>query len=342
MATALLSSLGHPSTFQELGKGGEGQVFAVSTHPQSVYKQYLNAAATAPGQSALQGLIDLKSSMNPDEQTWLSERTIWPEVIVVEQGRMRGFLMRKIAPEYFRQQGIRISPRNVLCEWNLLAMRDRYLNNPNVVSNVPRVEPFDALKLVVDLAKTVALLHKYRVIIGDMSGRNLLWTDRPTWRVLIIDCDSLRIDGSNGVASPKQSPDWEDPYLTSATTTQSSDIYKLGLAAFRGVWAATTDRPDHSLPLHAPSGIPDELVKLVLDSTGASNRPSADDWVNKLQQSIRFGGRPVVSVAKAAGQPVKQGSGAAPATPAVPVSTTIPRSARPVIKMKEPPPGSTT
>ena len=333
MRTESLAALGHPSTFKELGKGGEGQVFAIPNRPDSVYKQFLQTAATAPGQGALQALIDLRTTMGADEQKWLAERTIWPEVIVVDQGRMRGFLMRKISSEYFRQQGIRISPRNVLCEWNLLAMRERYLRNPNVVSNVPNVEPFDALRLVLDLAKTVALLHKYKIIVGDMSGRNLLWTDKPTWRVLIIDCDSLRVDGSAGVASPKQSPDWDDPHLNGAATSQSSDIYKLGLAAFRGVWAATTDRPDHSVPLRAPSGVPDELARLVLASTSASNRPTAQEWVDKLQPSISFGGRPVVNVGNTQSTSATTAPKNLPSKP----PPTQPSSKRPIIKMKDPP-----
>lgn len=331
MTTESLSALGPPSTFQELGKGGEGQVFAVPSRPHAVYKQYLQTAATAPGQGALQALIDLKAGMSTSEQLWLNERAVWPETIVVDQGRMRGFLMRKIAPEYFRQQGIRLSPRNVLCEWNLLAMRDRYLRNPNIVSTVPDIEPFDALRLVIDLAKTVALLHKYNVIVGDMSGRNLLWTDSPTWRVLIIDCDSLRVDGSAGVASPKQSPDWDDPHLNGGATTKNSDVYKLGLAAFRGVWAATTDRPDHSVPLRVPSGVPDDLSNLVLLSTSAGGRPTAEEWVTRLEPSIKFGGRPVVSVNKA-------NTASQSATPANTVpQTRLPNKQRPVIKMKDPP-----
>lgn len=331
MTTEPLSALGNPSAFQELGKGGEGQVFAIPSRPQVVYKQYLQTAATAPGQGALQALIDLKATMSPSEQSWLNERAVWPEMIVVDQGRMRGFLMRKISSEYFRKQGVRLNPRTVLCEWNLLAMRDRYLRNPNIVSTVPVIEPFDAFRLVIDLAKTVALLHKYRVIVGDMSGRNLLWTDNPTWRVLIIDCDSLRVDGSAGVASPKQSPDWDDPHLNGAATTQSSDIYKLGLAAFRGVWAATTDRPDHSVPLRVPSGIPDDLANLVLSSTGANGRPTADEWVTRLEPSIRFGGRPVVNVNSSSSS--KPSPGPSKSVP----QTALPSKQRPVIKMKDPP-----
>jgi DNA-binding helix-hairpin-helix protein with protein kinase domain len=339
MTTETLAALGPSSAFEELGKGGEGQVFGIPSRPNAVYKQYLQTAATAPGQAALQELIDLRATMTTEEQKWLAERTIWPEIIVVDQGRMRGFLMQKISPEYFRRQGIRSNPRTVLCEWNLLALRDRYLNNPNVVSSIPKIEPFDALRLVLDLAKTVALLHKYRVIIGDMSGRNLLWTDHPTWRVMIIDCDSLRIDGSTGVASPKQSPDWDDPHLNDAATTQSSDIYKLGLAAFRGIWAATTDRPDHSLPLRAPNTIPNELVNLVLASTSANNRPSAEEWVSKLQPSIQFAGRPVVSTHKSV---TATPNGIPRSSNNTGLPTVLPSKQRPVIKMKEPPASPTT
>lgn len=282
----------------ELGRGGEGVVFSVPSLGGRVYKEFLSAAYTTPDHSALDRLIELQSQWTPEERVWLLQRTVWPETMVVEQGRLKGFVMPGIHKRYFRRHGIRQNPRTVLCEWNYLSLRTKFQSNPNIVSEVPRVTPLDALSLVHDLAKTIKLLHKYGVIVGDISGKNLLWTDSPSLQVMIIDCDSFRISGQGGVASPKQSPDWDDPYLNGKPTSQESDIYKLALAAYRSVWGAGTDRPhspNFDLP-PTPNGIPTELCSLIVRSMAENNRPSAEEWEEILAAPARFRGRPTVKM----------------------------------------------
>jgi hypothetical protein len=344
MQTVDLRSFAGPGELEELGKGGEGQVFAIRRIQDKVYKEFLSAASTIPGRPALEHLIELRSKWSPEETQWLSMRTVWPEVVVLDGSRMRGFLMPKIAPQYFRRHGIRSNPKTVPCEWNLLSMRTRYRGNPNISTTVPEISNYDALVLVHDLAKTVAMLHRHDVIIGDMSGRNLLWTDTPKPHVLVIDCDSFRVSGSSGVASPKQSPDWDDPHLNGAATSQESDVYKLGLAAYRAVWAATTDRPDALKrdQMRRLDGIPAELSDLITRSVGPSDRPSADEWVRTLDRSVAFRGRPAVSMSGSANSGVDAARTPRPVATPAPApkgagttigSGPIRRPDRPVIKM---------
>lgn len=344
MQTVDFRSFAGPGELDEIGKGGEGQVFAIRRMQDKVYKEFLSAANTIPGRTALERLIELRDKWSPEERLWLSMRTVWPEVVVLDGSRMRGFLMPRIASHYFRCHGIRSNPKTVPCEWNLLSMRTRYRGNPNITTTVPEISNYDALVLVHDLARTVAMLHRHDVIIGDMSGRNLLWTDSPTPHVLVIDCDSFRVSGSSGVASPKQSPDWDDPHLNGAATSQASDVYKLGLAAYRAVWAATTDRPDtlRRDQMKCLDGIPAELSDLIMRSIGPSDRPSADEWVKTLDRSIAFRGRPAVSMTGSVNAAVATASSPRPVPTPVRVtkgagtttgSGAIPRPNRPVIKM---------
>ena len=135
----------------ELGRGGEGAVFKVPNLGDKVYKEFLAASYTSPDHSALTRLIDLQNQWTPEEKVWLTNRTVWPETMVLDNGNLKGFVMPGIQRRYFRKHGIRLNPKTVLCEWNYLALRTKFHNNPNIVTEVPRVTPPDALALVHDI-----------------------------------------------------------------------------------------------------------------------------------------------------------------------------------------------
>jgi DNA-binding helix-hairpin-helix protein with protein kinase domain len=321
------AQIAKPGDLSEIGKGGEGRVFLIRSMPGMVYKEFVDFPGHTPDRTALEELMNLLPQMTPDERTWLAARTTWPQTLVLDGNRMKGFLMPLIGQQYFKKYGIRANPKTVACEWNYLSMREKYASNKNIYSEIPRVTPFEALTAVVDLCKTMAILHKYNMVIGDMSGRNLLWTDSPSLRVMIIDCDSFHPEGKVGVSPPKQSPDWEDPALTTPLTTMQSDIYKLGLAAFRGIWAATTDRPlagNKPIP-SVTDGVPEVVRSLIERSVGNGPRPTAQEWVDSLKQAVAFNGRPAIAIDQ---------SGKI-SRPTVDRSSEIPRGDRPVIQMRE-------
>ncbi len=321
------SSLVSAGPLVELGRGGEGVVFRVPQFGDRVYKEFLDASYTSPDMSALNRLIELQNRWTPEEKSWLVNRTVWPERTVIDNGRLKGFVMPGIQRRFIRKHGIRSNPKTVLCEWNYLSLRTKFHNNPNIVTEVPKVAPADALALVHDLAKTIKFLHGHGVIIGDISGKNLLWTDTPSYQVMIIDCDSFRIMGEGGVASPKQSPDWDDPHLAGKPTSQESDIYKLAIAAFRAIWASGTDRPStpsSGLPA-VPKGVPDEIRGLIERSMEPTGRPSAEEWEKVLAMPAIFRGRPAV----------KMGSSVASRSSNSSSGNGIPSgSPRPILKMK--------
>lgn len=319
------SSLGQPDRFQELGAGGEGRVLALPGRQDVVFKEFFSGASTVPNLTALERLVAVRDSWTPDEKSWMNERSVWPTSAVVDGNRLRGLLMPRIPGVYYRQHGIRGNPRRVPCEWNYLALRGRFKNNPNIVSDVPQLSVHEALELVLDLAKTIHLLHRYNIVLGDVSGRNLLWSDRPTPRVMVIDNDGFRFVGSGGVASPKQSPDWEDPFLKGQATSHESDVFKLALAAFRGIWSAGTDKPSPtSLRSREAQSVPPEVVGLIERSTQGSHRPSAADWVSVLSPLVSLRGRPSIALgatspAVGVNSQVRQPQVNGPGRPVIPV-----------------------
>lgn len=325
------TALAQGNGLTEIGRGGEGLVYLVRSMPNIVFKEFKQFPGHTPNRIALEEIINLPSRMDSVERQWINERTTWPQQIVTKGPTMCGFIMPLIGPEYFRMHGARIAPKKVACEWNYLSMREKFRTNTNIHSEIPQVSPLEALKVVGDLARTMEILHKYDMVIGDVSGRNLLWTDRPALRVLVIDVDSFHFEGKTGVASPKQSPDWDDPYLgpNNNFTTKASDRYKLALAAYRAVWSATTDRPDPSkrdVP-SCPVGIDESIRDLVRRGLGPeSTRPEPSEWVAAVNTVTRFSGRPVVAIDQSGGV-TRPPSGSVRSDPSTPVD-------RPIIQMR--------
>jgi len=271
------------SALNEIGQGGEGRVFEFIDHPETIYKEFHFSRQHPPNLHALKQLVALPESCSEPERAYIESRTVWPRTVVTDHGRARGYLMRRIPDRFFRQHGLKKRPMNILCAWDYLSMRNSYISNPRLCSEIPQPSAVQITDLIVDLANTVSLLHRHGVVIGDISGRNLAWTDQPTWHVLLIDCDSFRVRGSGSVNYPKQTPDWEDPAVQNSRTNQQSDIYKLGIAAYRAVWAATVQQPPNDLASRPPpQGVPAALPSLVARSTGARGRPSAAEWVQGL------------------------------------------------------------
>lgn len=311
---------------QRLGGGGQGEVYALDQAPDVVYKSFKSGGERA-NWAALEQLIDTRVALDGDDADWVQPRTVWPHTSVHGGGGdLVGLLMPRIPDDYFHLYGIRSAPKLVPREWNYLSMRQSYLSNPNLeIGTLHLVETHQLIALVADLAGTIDVLHRNDIVVGDISGRNLLWRLEPAPQTMIIDCDSFRLCRAPAVFQPKQTPDWDDPYLASDETDQSSDIYKLGLAAFRAVWSAGTDRPPQGLvglPLPDGSPPPRPLVDLITQSCGPTNRPSAADWVAILKTMIMFGGRPSVPM-----RPVTQRR-----LPSVPQPA---QRARPVLRIRK-------
>lgn len=276
----------NPATLVEIGRGGEGRVYEFADNPELVYKEYVSSSQTSPNPEALTRLIDLPDSWAVAEREWFETRTVWPKTAVFDHGKLRGYMMKRIPETCQRLHGIRKKPRSVPCDWNFLSLRNKYRSNTNLSSDIPDLGTAEITQLVIDLAKTIAFLHDHEVIIGDLSGRNLIWTNQPSLYVMLIDCDGFRIRGSSGVNYTKQTPDWIDPAVK-GPTNQQSDIYKLSLAAFRATWGAGTDLPPTDIAdLEAPPHVPAKLPSLIArSSTTTSQRPTAAQWVQELTES---------------------------------------------------------
>ena len=276
----------------QLGTGGQAEVFAVGGDGTLAFKRYHEGQRLDP--SAVDRLIDLFAALPPDRQALVKERSAWPVARVMHQRRMVGVLMPRIVPAFMTT--VSTSHASVEHPREL-----QYLLRPDACHRlgIPHPDFDDRWRLVGLLAEFMAAVEGYGVILGDLSDKNILWA---AGGVLVIDCDSFRIDGYRGIATGLETPGWEDPSLVGDDPDVPSDRYKLCLVVHRALALAPTGVPtaDEVMVAHEPSS-PILAALLVRGITGPRDgRPLAAEVAAAL---TGMRGRPTITL------------GAAPATP---------------------------
>ncbi|GAB2529496.1 hypothetical protein [Nocardia heshunensis] len=145
--------------------------------------------------------------------------------------------------------------------------------------------------VLVRVCDLFAVLHDQRLVHGDISPKNLVWSDHGP-HAYLIDCDGLRPFRSTahrGVATPN----WHDPRLAAGTIVahdEYSDRYGLALLMYRGLFR------NPGLPVvtagntMSATGIPDGtdprlralFDRVFTDATAADARPTPQEWRSAL------------------------------------------------------------
>lgn len=291
------SDLEKPGRLSLIGQGGEGIVYDIDDLPDVVFKKYLQRTGLVLNRVALERLIRMLESFTEDERRRILSRTAWPTDLVVDGTRVVGYLMPRIPPTYWRKHGASANPLDVACDLTYLTHRNDWQSRDTVYSEVPRLQRPEILELIADLSQTIAILHRHNLVMGDISGKNLLWTDQPDRTMFAIDCDAFRLEGQDAINPVKESPDWGDPAIQDGKTNRASDVYKLALVAYRSLGAKKTARPPESPQELTITGAPDELIDLMWRSFALDGgRPSAEEWAQKTRQIVQFGDRPVITL----------------------------------------------
>ncbi len=286
-----------------LGDGGEGEVFVLPSRPGDVYKRFKPAVMSEINEAGLRSTIALLGTFNAADRVHVLERTVWPHTIVKGNGRIVGFLMPGLANEFFCKQGMKTDPVRSLADWNKLAFRDVTAANQNIYTSLPNLSEEahreNLIKLLHDLCSLFAVLHRHGIVVGDVSGRNIIWTIQGSApRAVVIDCDGFRRNGEDAVSKPKQTPDWMDPHLVGPTDI-NSDLYKLSLAIYRGYFAASIRVPSSQGDLHSLTAEDQQVLSMAQRGVGPVGRPSAAEWAKLFEGFLareRVKGRPVIQV----------------------------------------------
>ncbi|HEX6470632.1 MAG TPA: hypothetical protein VF069_16150 [Streptosporangiaceae bacterium] len=257
----------------KLGTGGQGDVYDLLGQGSGhVYKAYKSAAVNG---DALARLVALPRALTDTERTRLLRQSAWPLARVVDAGRVTGFIMRKVPPEFWGRA--KAGPR--LRELQYLLYEPKPLWGD--------ITPLDAasrLEVARQAAALFFLLHAKGLVMGDISMRNLLWAPSPT-AIFLLDCDGFRTVGSKAVMDQPHTPDWNDPHQPAAGPDLDSDRYKLALLVARVLTKTATVRPGE--PLTFVPGLPERVTTAVAarfaDAGRARGlRPDAWRWMRAL------------------------------------------------------------
>ncbi|MFD2082884.1 hypothetical protein SAMN05421678_11822 [Actinopolymorpha cephalotaxi] len=271
-ATVQLSSL---QIGKELADGGQGRVFELLNRPHQVLKMYHNPAHPGFDAGGLVRLVAERDTISHAGRV-ADDFAAWPAEVVLKGARTVGFLMLRVPKQF----SLRIGRGERLADLSYLATAPKPIWGP--VSLPSHSEKLGILR---DLAGVVDALHGRGIVLGDISFANVLWTVMPKPRVLLLDCDGMRLEGRRSVLPQADTLDWEDPYVArGAEPTRDQDRYKLALAVLR-VLSSSLNRRLDGRPLEPgllganPSGVQDLLGKA---AGAAGTRPAASEWVTAL------------------------------------------------------------
>ena len=202
--------------------------------------------------------------------------TSWPWAIAMDNGIVRGFLMRAVPDIYtFDFMAVTRGGKARLSTVELLLNSDNYVRRSGIsISDKGR------LNLLGTLGDTISRLHALGIVIGDLSPKNLLFNLKSYSSCFFLDCDAISLRGESALQQV-DTPGWEVP-AGEEKGTEASDSYKFGLLAIR-LFARDQDSRDIS----AVAALSPELGRLAQLSQDSNpfNRPGPGTWVSAIQSA---------------------------------------------------------
>ena len=200
----------------------------------------------------------------------------WPWAIAMDNGTVRGFLMRMVPSVYnFSFATVTQGIKARLSTVEYLLNSDYYVSGAGIL-----ISERDRLNLLGTLAQAMSRLHALGVVIGDLSPKNLLFNLNSYSSCFLIDCDAVALRDKSAL-DQVDTPEWEVP-PREKKGTEASDSYKFGLLAIR-LFA----RDQSSQDVSALSALSPELGRLARLSQDHNplNRPVPGAWVDAIQSA---------------------------------------------------------
>lgn len=292
-------------TLEEIASGKFARVYRIPEYrvegePFTLVLKKYRKSVQVPVQS-LEQIVAVREQMQPEQRSRLDARTAWPLRVVEGDGRAAGVLMRLIPDDLFQTVRLRRSherrPREVQ-----YALQDKAFCTRTGLSFLTTSQ---RLGILIDLAYILALLHKANVVYGDISTRNVIYALTPKPRVMLVDCDAVRVKGTAAIFGKQpHSPDWEPPeallalsrVATQRTRSQltlaknawavqsrETDVYKFALAVIR-VMSPVPKGSIQRTPAKMVVSLPPAVERCLSESlsTNPRARPSMKDWYETL------------------------------------------------------------
>lgn len=217
MTTPILaeSALG---PLEKIGRGGQAVVFRApgatlpNVRARLVFKRYhedsLDGRRSAVAHS-IGRLIDLRDTTRPGQ---LDAHATWPLAVVTEDGgpdSAVGILIRELPSTCYVDTVVYSGTKRSLWEVS------KQLQAPADLANrgLPVLTAVERLTLLVRLARFAAFLHRCGIIIGDLSGRNVVLRRDASGALhpMLVDTDGYRLVGQGSHLPQGNTPDWEAP-----------------------------------------------------------------------------------------------------------------------------------
>lgn len=197
----------------EIARGGEGAVHALSARPSVVVKLYHPELLKQRG-TALSEKVEAMAQLR---DRFDAPALAWPAISVYdEHGSWRGYAMR-------RAGGV---PLTKLAHPMLYHKHAANLDRNHVV------------RFLVALIKNLGRLHGAGVCLGDINLNNFLY-DHTTGTVTLIDCDSYQVEAQGrvfpcAVGAPDMTPpEHHGVSFSQVRRTPESDLFSLAILIFR-------------------------------------------------------------------------------------------------------------
>ena len=292
-----------------IASGGFGEVFRTGFRLPGyrgalAYKELKSSLSQDKYSRAVEAMrqaVQLRDSMSDGDRSDLDEVTVWPLALVEEGGVVRGCLMPLIRPEFFAElhppaTGKKDSKTRDLA-W--LPARSPALQRAGFSQD--QIDEFSDLlvrmRIMVWLVYSVALMHKYGVVYGDMSLKNAVFCLGEYPRSVLMDCDGVaRLDdasrrqaNSPSFLAPECEEPGRNPFARGRAHFQGTrtDVYKLGLCVVRclsrGHGATQLNSADHLSDLLSPECL--DVIKASL-SQDPDQRPTAKQLYQALNDFI--------------------------------------------------------
>jgi len=258
----------------EFARGGIGSVSTIATDLGAPSGRLVAKLFDQPekiGWRALYRMVGWRRELLEAERRRLDRVTVWPLSVITRSDDAVGFVMQHV-PSRFEDE-VRLPSglyRPVLREAQYLLGATARIQRLGLRDATPRART----EIVWSLAETLGFLHARGIVVGDLSARNVLWSTDPS-AVLLVDCDSMVVDGVGSPHPVLETVDWEDP-SKSERATRAADVYKFALFVLRALGRSFQSR-DPAIADEAldPSGR--GLLRMSL-ARDPEQRPDAGTW----------------------------------------------------------------
>ncbi|MET0132441.1 MAG: hypothetical protein ABW215_02500 [Kibdelosporangium sp.] len=270
-STSAEVELGALGPLERIRTGGRGTVYGLAGHEHLAYKAFADDVPVDADE--LTRFVRFVRELDETTAGELLERAAWPVNVVFDDGVVCGYVMPR-APAGFTvdlkwETGRSCVPGDI----GLLLNDAAYLRNRGLA-----ISDEFRLQFLRDAARTLALLHRLDIGVGDPS-----WLFGQSARpcCFLVGCDGMRLGGDT-VLDLVESAEWRTAeHGDEAPATPASDNYKLGLLAIR-LFAGDEDSRD-------PAVVPTRLRPLVtraLDNDPDA-RPQATEWAEPITAALQ-------------------------------------------------------